>query len=70
MSIETRLQLRTTNSLHILNTLRSWLMQTRVQIANGGASAPSLSVKKTGYSTNQSVQANARPLFKSQKQKK
>lgn len=42
LSIETRQQLRASKSLLVLNTLHDWLMQTRMQTANGGASAKAL----------------------------
>ncbi len=42
LSIEARQQLRASKSLLVLNTLHDWLMQTRMQTANGGASAKAL----------------------------
>ncbi len=42
MSIEARQQLRAEKSLPVLSTLHDWLMQTRMQTANGGASAKAL----------------------------
>lgn len=42
LSIEARQQLRAEKSLPALNTLHDWLMQTRVETANGGASAKAL----------------------------
>ena len=42
LTIEARQQLRTEKSFPILNALHDWLMQTRIQTANGGASAKAL----------------------------
>ena len=42
IDIESRLQLRKEKSLPILDALHDWLMQTRAQTANGGASAKAL----------------------------
>jgi transposase len=42
LSIEARQQLRKEKSLPILDALHNWLLQTRMQTANGGASAKAL----------------------------
>ena len=42
LTIEARQQLRAENSLPVLDALHGWLIQTRMQTANGGASAKAL----------------------------
>ena len=42
LTIEARQQLRKQKSLPVLHALHDWLMQTRMQTANGGASAKAL----------------------------
>jgi transposase IS66 family protein/transposase IS66-like protein len=42
LTIEARQQLRKEKSLPLLDALHDWLMQTRMQTANGGASAKAL----------------------------
>ena len=42
LTIEARQQLRAENSLPVLDALHGWLIQTRMQIANGGAPAKAL----------------------------
>ena len=42
LSIATRQQLRAEKSLPVLDALYDWLMQTRMQTANGGASAKAI----------------------------